>query len=626
MARGNGWMRWLTAAALVAGLGGCGDELSPLDPSPDPDPATAPDAHFDVTVDPSTGVVSGTATVRLRADVSPLRWLSWTLDQGLTARSATVNGRAVAIVDAVASPYRAMTVALPQPVTPGSVVELSLQYHGTTACEAPVQLWGTCDVVQGGMSRFGWSSIFPMIVLEDGTQARLPVTLVLRTPPDTKVVVSADPVSDQTEGGHRVTRWRLPQPTPGPLLNAVIGTFTTVPLTTSPRPTFLHHALGDDGWNARLTAWIPSVVEYVEAAFDRRLPPSEVHLVKWPDHFRDSGFASYGFVALRDFHEQSGDFLFEEAWVHELSHMWFGTAIVPTDAARSAVLTEGLVHYESWKYRLASASRDRDEYLAYRAREYGLMRRYQTPLASRTPVVVAAPQSAVGIEHGFFESFTWSYLKTTATLDYLDLLVGPDAYHEGLGTFHDRCLFRRCDLSDFRDAMETASGLDLQRFFDEWFLGSPSPVISLAFTRTPTQAGEVVEVVLETTSTAVTPLELWIELTDGRRLRERVDVRAPRTNVSIPVAGAVRTVRPNPRHQALATILPAVRLDVDFDGAVTPADRQHCAAIVGKAVAPRFPAFGGAAYTGIDLDFDPLCDLDGDASITPAEIDRFPPG
>jgi aminopeptidase N len=628
----------VAVAGLSSGCGGSGgsdgsdesgDEPEDAGAEADADAGTAPtgaeayvEATFDVTVDPDTGAVTGTATATLRSGGEPLAQLDWLLDQGLAATSATVDGVAAAVDGDVVAPYRSIAIAPDSPIPAGATVEVTLHYEGTVACESPAPLQGPCDVVPGGMSRFSPSSIFPGFVTTDQQIQRGPHTVVLRTPAESDVLVSADRTDDRNEAGQRVTTWRVDEAL-HILPTAIVGTFETVSLTKTPRPVFFHHAAGDDGWVARLREWIPNVAAFVESRIERPLPCRELHLVKWPDSFQDSGYATFCLIGLRDLHEQTGDLLFEESWAHEIAHIFWGISVLPRDKATEKVLTEGLATYTMWDYRFAQDGEgiDRDEYLASRDREAGLMLRYATPVAASTPVVVASPDAAVDLAaHGFQESFTWEYVKTTATLDLLELLVGREAFGKGVTAYHDACQWRGCSIEDFQTAIETSADRDLERFFAEWFRASPFPTITVEFVST----SGVVDVTLSTDSPVATPLELWIELDDGQRVRERVTVTRPATQASIAVDGTVRAVRPNPRHDALAFISSEVFGDIDFDGAVTAADRDRCAALDGKIVEPRFPPGGGEAYMGVDLDFDPRCDLDGNAIIDAADLAAIP--
>lgn len=585
-------------------------------------PETYVEATFDITVDPDTGVVTGTATATVRSGGEPLAQLAWLLDQGLAPTSATVDGVAAEVDGDVVAPYRSIAITPDSPVPAGATAEVTLNYEGTLTCASPVPLQGPCDVIPGGMSRFSPSSIFPGFVTTDLQIQRGPHTIVLRTPPGADVLVSADRTDDSMEAGQRVTTWRVDEAL-HILPTAIVGTFETVSLTKAPRPVFFHHAAGDDAWVERLGAWIPNVAPFVESLIERPLPCRELHLVKWPDSFQDSGYTTFCLVGLRDLHEQTGDLLFEESWAHEIAHIFWGISVLPRDQATEKVLTEGLATYTMWDYRYARDGEgiDRDEYLAHRDREAGLMLRYATPVAASTPVVVASPDAAVNLAaHGFQETFTWEYVKTTATLDLLELQVGRDAFWSGVAAYHDACQWRACSIDDFQTAMETSADRDLERFFAEWFRASPFPAIAVGFVST---SGKV-DVTLTTDSPVATPLELWIELDDGQRLRETVTVTAPATQASIAVDGAVRAVRPNPRHDALAFISSEVFGDIDFDGAVTAADRDRCAALDGKIVEPRFPPGGGEAYMGVDLDFDPRCDLDGNGIIDAADLAAIP--
>ena len=56
----------------------------------------------------------------------------------------------------------------------------------------------------------------------------------------------------------------------------------------------------------------------------------------------------------------------------------------------------------------------------------------------------------------------------------------------------------------------------------------------------------------------------------------------------------------------------------------TADDLAMCQGLVGLVVEPTFPPGGGEAYLGVDLAFDPRCDLDTDGDIDEADLAAIP--
>jgi hypothetical protein len=628
--------------ALVLGLAlsapfGCGESDPPgapedVDAAPGDDGGTEPPANgeetylgaaYDVTIDPSTGVTTATVTATVRAGEQELASFAWVVDRGLTASAAEVDGASAAVDEAVAGPYRAFTIRPRDAVPAGDTVEVSVSYGGALVCESPAPLQGACDVDPGAMSRFHPGSVFPLFVTEPALPQRGPQSVVMRTPVDAEVVVSARQVESRTEGDTRVTTWEVDHGwTLG--IAALIGTFASERLMEDPIPVVFHHAIGDDAWDDRLAEWIPRVVPSLHEIVDRPLPCTEIHLAKWPDHFTDAGRADICLIGLRDLHEQTGEFLFEEAWAHELAHFWWGGQVFPADYARQKLLTEGLATWTMYAYRYRQdPALDVDEYWGLRTRDVGLLLRYATPAARAAPVVASSPAQAITLDpHGFFETFTWEYLKTTATLDLLAVTIGDAAFRRGLARYLDDCSFSPCDTGDFRRSMEAAAGEELTPFFDAFVHASPDQTIAVGFVAEPAGATTGVDITIRRTGSPVpVPLELWVELASGERRVERITLVETETHLDVTVDDGVAAVRLNPRYDALFTVVSAIPGDVTFDGRADDTDASSCGALVGKTVEPVFPPGGGSSYLGIDVAFDPRCDLDGDGAISEGDVE-----
>jgi hypothetical protein len=92
----------------------------------------------------------------------------------------------------------------------------------------------------------------------------------------------------------------------------------------------------------------------------------------------DDGYNTQNMILLSDMHAGWGDVLFEEAWAHELAHLFWGETVTPHDAPRTGVSSEGMAVLLQHDYGVAKhhAGEDRDLVLARRNREAELLSRY----------------------------------------------------------------------------------------------------------------------------------------------------------------------------------------------------------------------------------------------------------
>jgi len=219
---------------------------------------------------------------------------------------------------------------------------------------------------------------------------------------------------------------------------------------------------------------------------------------------------------------------------------------------------------------------------------------------------------------GAVASCVWAYHKAPATLDYLRVTIGDEAFREGVRTYLDRCAFQTCGMNDFQEAMEDESGQDLASLFEHFFYESSYPEIELSFAAA--QEPGVLSVLLTQDQSLVVPIELWVELEDGSIERHAVVLDAPEKSFALPVGGPVLSVRPNPREESFVHVRSRTAGDVTLDGDVDGLDVLHAAWRLDRSATP-FEGHGDSVFFQLDVDFDPRCDLDGDAAIGQADLD-----
>jgi len=153
---------------------------------------------------------------------------------------------------------------------------------------------------------------------------------------------------------------------------------------------------------------------------------------------------------------------------HELFHQWFGN-YVTCESWSQLTLNEGLATYGEYiwlehKYGRDRADahlrRERDAYFGAAAMEaHRLIRQhYNNP-------------------EELFDAH--SYNKGAAVLHMLRRWLGDKVFYAGLARYLQDNALQSVEMHHLRLAFEACSGLDLQWFFDQWFLQRGHPVIQL---------------------------------------------------------------------------------------------------------------------------------------------------
>jgi hypothetical protein len=567
----------------------------------------------DTTLDPATGAVAATVELEVMAADAPLSVFYVLLDPGLSATGATAAGMTVAVTQSPYLTWNALSVQLQPALAAGSRATVQLSYAGTLRC--PGTTSAACDLARTAPGRFIAGSAFPYPVRTDGRAVAMPWELTLRLPPGQVAAVSAEQVSSQVEAGRSVTRWRMNRTAPFGI-TVFAGQLVAVPLSSGPVGVTHYHSPGDSAWAPRMALWPQRIVPFLESSTGRPFPFSQVSWVKLSNAHRELGYTTTALICLSDWHGSFDDALVEEEWAHEMAHTYFGISSWQPDHSR--LITEGATVLTALDYRAERARPpDRELFLAHRLKEAELMLRYVRPGSAVPPLLVSAAD-AVPTEG--LAIWAWAYSKAPAALDHLRVVMGDDAYARGMTAFLTACDGRACSVADFERELSAVGGAKVNAFFASSIYADTFPELSVGFSAPA--ARMPVQVTLEQQTSRPIVVELWLTLADGTRQRERVELSGRSQSFTFSTPSAVRSVRPNPRQDPLFWSRSAVQGDVDFDGRVDGLDVLACAALEGKKVEASFRP-GQESLTGVDLDFDPRCDLAFDGSLEPGDLDAL---
>ena len=153
---------------------------------------------------------------------------------------------------------------------------------------------------------------------------------------------------------------------------------------------------------------------------------------------------------------------------HELFHHWFGD-LVTCESWSNIVLNEGFANYgeylwSEYKYGREKADISRMQELSgyYYQSEYDAHALFHPHYVS---------------EESLFDAH--AYNKGGLVLHMLRDLVGDDAFYASLHHYLQEHEFSAVEVDDLRQAFEATTGLDLNWFFNQWYLGKGHPVIQV---------------------------------------------------------------------------------------------------------------------------------------------------
>ncbi|MBI4616615.1 MAG: HEAT repeat domain-containing protein [Planctomycetes bacterium] len=331
--------------------------------------------------------------------------------------------------------------------------------------EIPLQVWSQGE----GEDNRHW---IPCYDLPDD---RLTSNLTVEAPRDLAVYSNGVLVEtkDGSRPGTRVWHWRQEAEHVTYLITLVAGRFDTVEGLAGKVPLFYHVPPGRKDEVPLAFGNTPEMVEFFAGYTGAPYPwPVYRQIVVWD--FMYGGMENTGATTLnlRALHDERvhGDYLADYLVAHELAHMWFGD-LVTCLTFDHIWLNEGFATYftdlwvESHFGHTAFLGRRRDDAAGWVSGSTTESRAKLVKKGDTTPI----------------ELPSFAYIKGSAVLHLLRGVLGDDRFREGIRRYVAERAGKSVETKDFQDAMEEASGEDLDWLFDPWVYGSGYPEYEVAW-------------------------------------------------------------------------------------------------------------------------------------------------
>ncbi|MCP9767252.1 M1 family peptidase [Lacihabitans sp. LS3-19] len=154
--------------------------------------------------------------------------------------------------------------------------------------------------------------------------------------------------------------------------------------------------------------------------------------------------------------------------IHEIAHQWFGNAVTET-TWDDAWLSEGFATFFTMLFIENEYGKEAYEIEVKKAKETVFK------LGQKMPdFTIISPRSAEkeDVTSGL------TYQKGAWVLHMLRDLIGEVNFQKGIRSYYSKYFNANATTDDFRNAMEKASGKDLELFFKQWLYQPINPVIS----------------------------------------------------------------------------------------------------------------------------------------------------
>lgn len=168
---------------------------------------------------------------------------------------------------------------------------------------------------------------------------------------------------------------------------------------------------------------------------------------------------------------QNADHDYEDIVSHELFHMWFGD-YVTCESWSNLTLNESFANYGEYLWRNFKYGKNSADRLGYTD-----LLKYLAQARQKDPPLVRFHYAD---REDMFDRI--SYEKGGAVLHYLHGLMGDDAFFKAMKLYLTKNALHSAEATQWRLAVEEATGKDWNWFFNEWYYSGGHPILDIRYT------------------------------------------------------------------------------------------------------------------------------------------------
>ncbi|MGE0568510.1 MAG: M1 family metallopeptidase [Bacteroidia bacterium] len=356
--------------------------------------------------------------------------------------------------------------------------------------------------------------------------------------------------SKKNKDGTRTDHWKMDLPHAPYLVMMAVGEFKKVV---------------DEPWNGKEISYYVEAeyVPHAKAIFGNTKEMIEFYSSKlgvpyaWP---------KYAQIAVRDYVSGAmentsatlhGDFAVyatkreiadgnkgEDIISHELFHQWFGD-LATCESWSNLPLNESFATYGEYLWEEYKFGADAADYHHLVSRMGYMAQNKQVDLI----------RFDYHHREDMFDGF--SYNKGGQVLHMLRKLVGDDAFFASLKTYLENRKFKTAEIHDLRLAFEEVTGLDMNWFFNQWFLakGHPELKVSYEYDAEKKMVNLTVEQNQDFEEAPLYRLPLTIDVYENEKpARHLIEIREQKQTFSLPASAKPKLVNFDAERQLLAEI------------------------------------------------------------------------
>ncbi|MBX3359531.1 MAG: HEAT repeat domain-containing protein [Phycisphaeraceae bacterium] len=287
------------------------------------------------------------------------------------------------------------------------------------------------------------------------------------------------PVAGGLASNLRTFHWLQSQPHVPYLVSLVVGKFDVVDVSDTAMPMPVYAPLGKGDQIQQTYGRTPEMVRLFERRTSQPYPWDKyaqviVHNFGAGGMENTSATTMYDTAILDSVALLDGDL--DGLISHELAHQWFGD-LLTCNSWEHIWLNEGFATYFSHLW-----FEHRDGIDAYQAGVWANMHSVIGVDHAEAPEQAAMCSRVYTHPWETFRRAANPYSKGASVLHMLRRQLGDEAFFRGLSLYVARSRGSTVETADLRKAMEAASGLGLQQFFEQWCFRPGVPVVTVGAT------------------------------------------------------------------------------------------------------------------------------------------------
>jgi len=484
--------------------------------------------RFALTLTDSTDRIAGEATVRLRLLAPDLRTVALDLasvnaarqGRGMTVSAVLCNGKALAFVHTADR----VIITLDRPSRAGEVMELVVRYAGIPA-----------DGLQIKPNKYGDRSFFSddwpdkahqWLPTIDWIGGKATMEMDVVAPARYQVISNGRRVEEtDLPAAMRRTVWRESVPIAPWLYVLGVARFAVQHVADYrgiPLETWVFAQDRDAGFSD-FAVPTPDVVAF----FSERVGPFSYEKLANVQSNSVSGGMEAASAILYSAGSVTGtrSVRWRNVVIHEIAHQWFGDAVTESDW-NDVWLSEGFATYFTLLF--IEHAYGRDEFAA------GLRDSRKTVLDfyEKTPDYRVVHENLADMAQ---VTSAMTYQKGAWTLHMLRQMMGDDRFWAGIRDYYARFQNATASTTDFRLAMERASGRDLASFFQQWLYRGGVPRVEGTWHWDAGVRQVVVELrQVQAGDPFLLPIELAVTVPGAPPRTERIELAAQAARFAFP--------------------------------------------------------------------------------------------